>query len=343
MKQLLIIHLSIILMMSCIAVSAQSPCANTLYEANKSYEAGDFTKSVALLKPCLNSGFSRDEKFEGYRLLALNYIYLNQLQQADTAVKKMLEKNNSYKLFPYIDDPAGLSRIIANYNVVPVLSVGIYSGFNFANINLLENHTAGVTTASYQPLLGFQAGVEAEYNVWKGLSVSAGFQITDCRYTHVIDSLVGLKQEFTEDLTYIQIPIIARYNFLKNEAVWRPYLEAGFAFDHVAGDVAHLLATNLSNGTVKRSSFDPTSRRTQNLTSIALGAGVQYRVFTGNLKASVRYLIGLTNVVNSDNRYNDMSSVFLNQYIDDAFKFDRWQFSLGYSFPVFYNVVKITK
>jgi len=339
------LHIPIIicaLSFSVSVVSAQSPCANTLYEANKSYEAGDFGRSVSLLNPCLRYGFSHDEKKEGYRLLALDYIYLNQSEKADTAVRNMLSKDHNYKLFPNVADPIGLSKIVNTYDVIPLLTVGINLGINFTNINLVANKAPANTTAEYIPLSGYQFGIEGDFRVWRDIHVTLGIQSYGVRYQHNLDSVAGWSQQFTENLTYINIPISARYYiYFKHDAIIRPYIEAGVAVSFLTADNANLLSTDLSSNNTSPSSVDPTSRRNNTNTSIIFGGGINLKLGGGWLTANVRYLYGQTLIDNPNNRYNDLDFIFGQQYVDDDFKFNNWQFTVGYALPILYKVEKL--
>ena len=321
---------------------AQSPCANTLYEANKSFEAGDFNKSVTLLKPCLNSGFSEEEKFEGYRLLALDYIYLNQPEKADTAVKNLLIKKYTYKLYPDISDPVSLTNIVASYNVVPLLTLGFNIGFNYTNINLIANYAPSNTTATYVPQLGVQFGLQADYSIWKNLNITAGLQYYSVGYQHTLDSVAGWKGQFTESLSYVNVPVSAKYYiYFKHDALIRPYIEAGADFAFLTATNATIVSTDNSGGNSNQASTNPISRRNNLNTSILYGAGLNIRAPSGWFTANVRYMYGLSLIGNGNNRYNDLGLVFSSNYIDDDFKFNNWQFTFGYTFILRYRVEKI--
>jgi len=320
----------------------QNGCANTLYEANKSYEAGDFAKSVSQLLPCLKSGFHKDQKVEGYRLLALDYIYLNQPQKADTAVKNLLSNDNTYKIFPlYLNDPASLNKIINTYDVTPLLTIGADVGANFANVNLTSNKAVTNSSASYQALIGYQFGVQADYTIWKDLHITASAMRSGLRYEHDFDSVAGWKQQYTEVLTYWHIPVSARYYFLKPNGALRPYVEAGASFDFLSSATANIGNIDNTTGNTSNTSLDATSRRNPENTSILYGVGLTYRAGAGWLTFNARYLLGLSPIVNANNRYNDLDFIFNYNYVDDDFKLNNWQFTVGYVLPVIFKVQKV--
>jgi len=342
MKKFNIIIVLAFLLLASKFSNGQSNCANTLYEANKSYEAGDFAKSVSQLLPCLKSGFHKDQRVEGYRLLALDYIYLNQPQQADTAVKNLLNNDNNYKLFPlYLNDPASLTKIIDTYDVTPLFNLTVpLIGINFANVNLTSNKAVTNSAASYQPLIGVQFGVEGDYTIWRDLHVTAGVMWMSCRYEHDFDSVAGWKQQYTENLNYVHVPVSARYYFLKTDAPLRPYIEAGASFDFLASASADIVNTDNTTGNTNSTSLNPISRRNNENTSILYGVGFNYRAAIGWFTFNARYLLGLSPIVNAANRYNDVDFIFNYQYVDDDFKLNNWQFTVGYTFPILFKVTK---
>jgi outer membrane protein W len=324
------------------SILAQSPCANSLYEANKSFEAGDFSKSASLLKPCLNAGFNKNEKAEGYRLLALDYIYLNEPGKADTAVRNLLIKKHSYKLYPEISDPVSLTNIVATYDVVPLLTGGVNVGFNYTNINLVTNYAPSNTTGTYIPEPGAQFGLQFDYAIWKDLNITAGVQYYSVGYQHTLDSVAGWKEQFTENLKYINIPLSAKYYiYFKHDALIRPYIEAGADFAFLNSTDATIVSTDNSSLNSNQASTNPISRRNALNTSILYGAGLNIRFGEGWFTANVRYMYGLSEIVNGTNRYNDLSLVYNSNYIDDDFKFNNWQFTFGYTFILLYKVQKI--
>ena len=343
MKRFNILCFLVILLFATNMVNGQNSCANTLYEANKSYEAGDFAKSVTQLLPCLKSGFHKDQRVEGYRLLALDYIYLNQPQQADTAVKNLLNNDNNYKLFPlYLNDPAGLTKIINTYDVTPLFTIEVpLIGINFANVNLTSNKAVTNSSASYQPLTGIHFGLEGDYDIWKDLHISAGIMWMGISYEHDFDSVAGWKQKYTENLNYVHVPVSARYYFMKPDAPLRPYVEAGASFDFLASASANIVNTDNTTGNTNSTSLNPISRRNSENTSILYGVGFNYRAAIGWFTFNARYMLGLSPIVNPNNRYNNIDFIFNYQYVDDDFKLNNWQFTVGYVFPVLFKVQKV--
>src|SRR5689334_15200733 len=104
-----------------VVAHAQNECGTTLARAQKSYEIGNFPEVIRILTPCLAGGFSNDEKWQGYRLLSLAFLFLDDSARADSAIGKMLEINPLYRA----QDPVEFQRLLNGYRTFPRFRAGI--------------------------------------------------------------------------------------------------------------------------------------------------------------------------------------------------------------------------
>ncbi len=74
-----------------------------LSEAIKDYELGRLPRVAALLERCLGDGFRREQREEGYALLAKTYVALDEFEKADAAISQLLRLNPSFS--PASTDP----------------------------------------------------------------------------------------------------------------------------------------------------------------------------------------------------------------------------------------------
>ena len=90
---------------------AQGGCdRNTLKEAEKNYDIGRFEEVINGLTPCLEKGFSRKEKVEGYRLLSMTYLALDNLDKAAESTEKLLDYDPLFD--PSIQDPQRFTEMV---------------------------------------------------------------------------------------------------------------------------------------------------------------------------------------------------------------------------------------
>ena len=87
-------------------------CEKNLAEAEEKYNSGRFDEAIALIRECLGkTGLSEQEKMKAYRLLGLNYIAKDYLDEARLAVKKLLDMVPNYQTDP-IQDPPPFTRMV---------------------------------------------------------------------------------------------------------------------------------------------------------------------------------------------------------------------------------------
>ena len=81
------------------ALAQDSTCdASILDAANNQYEIGLFDDSADELKPCLPDGFEqKEQRVSAYRLLALNYIVTDSLDQAQESIRQLLKTDSGYE------------------------------------------------------------------------------------------------------------------------------------------------------------------------------------------------------------------------------------------------------
>jgi tetratricopeptide (TPR) repeat protein len=84
--------------------------AKTVKEAENKYLLGDFDSSIKLLEESLRSlNFPQDLKKSAYELLAQNYLAKSYLEQAKSAIKKLLELVPTY--VPPADNPPFVAEV----------------------------------------------------------------------------------------------------------------------------------------------------------------------------------------------------------------------------------------
>jgi iron complex outermembrane receptor protein len=67
-----------------------------LEQAQKEYEVGRLSQVISLIKPCLDKGFTNDEKIQAYRLLALTYLANDNTDSAGSMIERILQIDPSY-------------------------------------------------------------------------------------------------------------------------------------------------------------------------------------------------------------------------------------------------------
>jgi hypothetical protein len=158
------------------ASQAQTDCSQVLVNAERSYYNGQFSDISKLITGCLADGFSKDQKSEGYKLLALGYIFSKKFEQADSALLLMLKINPQFEAGPL--DPPELRRRIEKFKVHPqfgfTFSAGPYQPFfHLTQVYNIRNLPSDV---SYKGKTGYSVGVSASYYISKNIIVEGGYE-----------------------------------------------------------------------------------------------------------------------------------------------------------------------
>lgn len=322
------------------SASAQSGAIDNLAKANNEYEAGHFQQCIELLKPIVLQ-LNTEVRFEAYRLMALSYINQNDNINADKAIVNLLSAKPDYRDFPYFD-PVEFTRLLTKYKVWPRFELGVKVGLNSNSINPTKNYSITGSAATFKPGIGYQAGMLVEYFFRDQISVNAELMYEGLNYSRSAPNVSGWQQEFTEKLNYFSIPLSARYYMRK----WKELqfgAELGFQIQLLNATNSNIVLNNPSTGEHVENTTQQMSQRNSTLYSGLTGLLLKYTLAGGTLCLNTRFALGLSNVVNSEKRYDNLGFILANQYVDSDINFNLVYFSLGYQFPIphFYQVKRV--
>jgi hypothetical protein len=112
MLSVALLTLPIPLIVSPAQAQGQSVCSKNLADAEQRYNTGRFDDAIGLITECLGKrGISEEEKMKAYRLLGLSYIAKDYLEDAKTAVKKLLDMVPNYQSDP-VQDPPPFTKLV---------------------------------------------------------------------------------------------------------------------------------------------------------------------------------------------------------------------------------------
>lgn len=220
---------------------AQSSCERNLNEARADYSGGNLYAIPGKLADCLQEGFSKTEKIEALRLLALTYININQQEKARDTFIKLLNIKTDYQVQENVD-PSELYSLYRKIDTDIKYFIGVTFGFNLNSIIVHEsenknpvaaNHTADYTTKISSP----QVGVQFLYPLTKNIIAGAEVQFQNHRFNYSETNVYingenpeNFKDNYT-DIKYegsnngINLNINLRY--MKDYYQWKPFIEVG--------------------------------------------------------------------------------------------------------------------
>ncbi|MEQ9425366.1 MAG: outer membrane beta-barrel protein [Cyclobacteriaceae bacterium] len=341
-------------------------CAEALGQANTFYAEGNFddldrlvnTTSTDFYK-CLNNEkgitFSDADMVSAKRLITLSHIYQDRKPDSEQAMIELLKEDPEHPLDSALD-PGEFIYLYSQFRKDPIFRVGARVGVTYSTINLIDefgvenlNDPLGST---FSARIGISAGLYIDYNVWDNLEISlgAGFSSRSVEYnndlfpggsnsgdqadqTDVVFSPTG----YIDTYSFIDVPLVAKYNFELNEKklVIYPY----------GGVIGNLLLSASRSGA--RVSTNPGSidlknvglREELNYTYTA-GIGVKLRNNTDYITIEIGANKGGNNFVVPERRYRNQDLVFRLAQVDGNGGLDFLSFKVGFQKSI-YNPKKL--
>ena len=329
-----------ILAIAAFAISIQKSSAQTdsciikLKNANTGYDQGDYDGTIKLLRSSLSEcKLDKNEKIQANKLLIMSYLKVDNLEEADKTAAEIMRIDPNYKPDKFKDDPK-LSALFEKYKPAPIFKIGFSGGANMSKVDQVQSYSIvhddnAVGLDHYNNKPGWQLGVNAEYRTYKNLWVELGFRFRETTYEHILDSVENTTINYSEKLSYIDLPLSAKYYIIDNTI--SPFVEAGVNFSFLTGALSTTSRDDLSD-LVNRKNF-----RNSFAFGYFGGAGAIYKLKSIQLCVNVRYNYYPENVNKEGTRYSDPVNVFKYYYIDDDFRVDNLQFNVGVSYTLSYK------
>jgi hypothetical protein len=337
MKKLLPLTL---LLVTCVAstVHAQN---QSLRLARSVYEQGRLQEIPSILTGKLISTLTIEEKVEAYKLLCLTNIYLEEPEEADKYMLKILQTNHEFVLNRDAD-PAEFVALYETFRHEPVYRIGGTLGVNANKPNITGNAssvTANDGSSNYSALIGLQFGAVGELPIINhNFTLHGELLYTQKRFNLNIEVSRGadpftgaqLTNSFTgiETQNWISLPVTVQYRIAKNK--YSPFVTAGLAGEYLLSD--QIVVSRLRDG------FSPVQEKTFNLKSdrnafnigALIGTGVKIKLANGFLTGQILYTHGLTKINSEESVFANPELSFDFGYADPVYKLSSLSISFGY-------------
>lgn len=331
--------------------SQNTDCEQVLIHADDEFNAGRFYGIPALLKPCLENGFSNEQKVRAYLILTQAYLILDDPIGADDSYLKLLRADPEFVADPS-RDPIDVYYLSKKFTSTPVFTPHFRVGLNTCIPRTIhEINTSGIALDRrdvFKP--GLQAGVGVDWNIDNHWSIGAEGNYAYKAFKRETKGYFRHDNfELTERQNWIDIPLYVKY--ADDSGKIRPFGYIGMAFNLLISSSGSLRFVDI---TPPQSEFPATGpdekinykRNTINR-SLVIGGGFKYKIGKDFVYADVRYMAGLTNLTKTEKNYyaEDGSfdpSIPQYQYISDLFRLDNLSISFGYIHPI-YNPRKKTR
>lgn len=320
--------------------SQGNSCEEQLNAATAEFEAGRFYGIPAMLKPCIDKGFSREQRQRAFLLLTQAYLLLDDPIGADNSYLEVLRANPEF-LADTARDQIDVVYLSKRFTAAPIFSFFGRVGGNIAPVRVISTiGSSGELPVDndYQVRIGFQAGLGVDWHISEQLAVSAELDYVRNSYKKEQLKFNNDLEEFIEKQNWLSVPLGVKFTFLTREQI-RPYVFGGYAFNFLVADKGQI---QISKKDVGEGSLDESSPalsfsdyRQKFNTSFFVGGGAKYKFGIDFLFAEMRYNFGLTNVVKPTSTYGSASPAVEYGHVDDYFRMDNFSISVGYVKPLY--------
>ena len=310
-------------------IFGQSDCSETLRQAQRLYDDGHPQEAVRSLNPCLESGFTKEEKVLALRLITIVQLLEND-PKADKTFKDLLRLNPEFQVDTSFNaDPAELVYLYEEFRTNPKFYLEAQVGLNRTTVRELKLYSIENVNASgkdYSQGFSFVAGVNIGIPILhRNFRLNTG--INFAQFTYSLEDTLGLyggilpadaptgtssptyfRLSLNETVQAIQVPLLlsldfdkfSDYNFDRRGIV--PYVYAGAGYMLVLGSSYPEISRESGIGSFQSSSeFDNLleQRSGSNFTFTA-GAGLKFKISDNYLTLDFRYDRWLRNIVDPD-------------------------------------------
>lgn len=331
------ICLIILLVFSSFGVCAQNiPCLSYLKDASLKSEQGFYDDAIDLISQSLDScELDKKDKIEAYLLLVKNYIEIDNLEKAESAVSEIMKLSPNYEADKLKESP-DVIQLFEKYKPSAFLSLIFYGGTNFSTLKASNTYSiVGNNDAedldNYKNLSGFQLALGIEYKVYKSLWLETAFQYRNTGYKIDIPNIEGRTVGYEEKLNYFDLPLNVKYYFLDGSI--QPFMATGLNFSFLNSALGNLSRDEVSD------IVDRIAQRNSFYLGYNIGLGMQYKKKGLGFQLGLNYLINPSNLNAEGTRYENLDLVFKYYYLDNDFRSNNFQVNLGISYDLMFKNV----
>lgn len=340
MKSYVSVITIIILLFLSASVSSQNSCGEKLKHAEELYESGQISKVEEFIKPCLENGFSKNEKIRAYRLLTLSNLYYNEDEKAVDAMDNLLKTEPEYKIKS--SDPSEFVTLYNAFRTKPVIIAGIKSSFGFFEIYDIRNYNdinSFQHTAAYQPSNSVSIGISLEFPVFWQISFVSEVYYSMFNYEFQNTVLDYSMISYSENIQSLDMPVSIQWNVL--DADFTPYVNLGASFNYLISSHADFTREDITDEIAREpvnTNLDITNSRNKYNYALCGGVGFRWKNLFGRgyLSFDIRYSRYLNHNVEAADRAENPELTYSYFNTDNSLKFQNTQILIGYKLPIYF-------
>lgn len=315
--------------------NGQSECSFKLDSARNLFENGIIEEIPEVLNPCIQEGFTREQKISAYKLIILTYLFDDNQLGAESTMLEFLDDFPNYEIRP--DDPVEFVYLFESYRTLSVFSVGFFMGPNISFVRTIEPFTLSNSLDNYKNKLGASTQFGIRFNRYLYQKLEANLEILYAAHQYSFEENISGNSQvtFSESLSTWEIPMYASYEL--NTGKFVPFVYAGpsIGFITSATGTPSELPLVENRQPYNGASRDISHRRNLVNFSLIAGGGIKYKMPKGYIGVDLRFNAGLNKLVTEDNIYSDYSEIYGFGYINDQFALNSLYLSVGYHYTLY--------
>jgi len=321
--------------------------ASVTYAQNQSlrlarsvYEQGRLQEIPSILTDKLISSLTSSEQVEAYKLLCLTNIYLEEPEQADNYMLKILQTDHEFVLNRDAE-PAEFVALYETFRHNPVYSIGGKAHGIASQPNVVSSEKVNNGSSEYQYRLGYAVHIVGEIPLTRKLTLNPelGFQNRTFKNTNTEDNFVG---EGFEKQNWITLPISVQYSLFEFKKI-HFYVSAGASIDYLlSSDITATLLRGENASSLPEKTITVIEDRNKINSSILISAGGKRKIGSGYLLGEIRFQYGLTNNTDIGGTFSNPTLTFDYHLVDSIFKLNSLSISVGYVVNI-YKPKKLSK
>lgn len=324
-----------------LSLGQENSCSQALSSATNLYNEGIIEEIPNLLTPCLEEGFTKNEKIEAYKLMILAYLFDDNQFEAEKTMLAFLKDFPEYELRP--TDPIEFVYFFNTYETIPIISFGFFLGGNLSNAIVTQTYTTGNFNdhnTDDDMGVGYTLGANISRLINDRISIHLDLILAGYSYTFT-DKIFEISEiNMRESLTLLSTPVSITYNFIQNSD--KPYVRIGGGLNYLISSKITPSRTNIQgeSGDVTGADIDVIDHRPALNYFALIGGGYKMKVGSGELLIDARLNMGLSDMMDDNARYVNRTLWHRYYFIEDDFLLANLALTVGYKISLFKPVKK---
>ncbi|MFN7705776.1 MAG: outer membrane beta-barrel protein [Chryseotalea sp.] len=290
-----------------------------------------------------------EERVAAYKLLCLTKIYLEEPEEADVYMLKILQTNHEFEIKESVD-PAEFVALYKTFRTDPIYRLGGRLGGVLTNPNVESSDIVNDGASSYQTRLGFSIHLTAEIPLNRKLSkftINPELVLQGKSFAHT-NALSDFESEGIERQRWLSLPVVLQYKVFENKngpkkGTFKIYGGLGASLDYLlSSEITVNKIRGESASALPEKSIDVKDQRESLSYSLVAVTGFKKKLGKGWLIGEVRYQYGLKAITKKENTFANPTLTFDYGLVDSIFRQNTLTVSAGYVINI-YKPKKLNK